>query len=245
MVIFMNKKLMAVFCIAVLMVSVFAACGKKAQTVNIDGVEYPVATDDEGNTILSDDGEIAVYVTDANGKYVKDANGERQTNLVDFPNRLVSGNVIETPAYRWVFPKTEGWTLSSRGIAYKDGTENNVYVKVLEVDPNGKRTLEENVNQTLDMNNKQMEEVKKTYPDSAVEVKDVKFSDDSIEGKCITVYVKDTNGKMLQYVDGIYFEVDGKTYKIEYASTNGHYDETVDLFAMLKNFKIKASASAK
>lgn len=239
----MNKKLVAVFCVALLMVSVFAACGKKAQTVNIDGVEYPVATDDEGNTILSDNGEIAVYVTDANGKYVTDANGEKQTNLVDFPNRLVSGSKLETPAYVWTLP--EGWTLSSSGIAYKDGTENNVYVKVLEIDPKGERTLEENVNLTLDTNNKQMEEVKKTYPDSAVEVKDVKFSDDSIDGKCITVYIKDTDGKMLQYVDGIYFEAGGKTYKIEYASVNGHYDETVDLFAMLKSFKIKASASAK
>lgn len=241
----MNKKLAAVFCVAVLMVSVFAACGKKAQTVNIDGVEYPVATDDEGNTILSDDGEIAVYVTDANGKYVTDANGERQTNLVDFPNRLVSGNVIETPAYKWVFPETEGWSVDSRGMAAKDGTDSAVHIKVVEIDPNRKSSLESVVENAIKGGEETLVEVKKTYPDASLEVKDVKFSSDSIPGKMITFSVKDENGKIIHYGEDIFFDIDGIAYKIEYASLNGYYDETVDLFAMVKNFKIKASASEK
>ena len=49
----MNKKIIALFCVVILMVSVFAACGKtKLYTATINGVERPVVTNEDGEYII-------------------------------------------------------------------------------------------------------------------------------------------------------------------------------------------------
>lgn len=118
----MQNKIIAVICVLLLLVTLFAACGKKVIIEGKNGQEYIAVTDDEGNTVLNDAGEIVVYVTDENGKYVEDANGERQTNAVTFPNQVTGEHSIATPQYRLTMP--EDWTLGEDGIFLRNNNEN-------------------------------------------------------------------------------------------------------------------------
>lgn len=120
----MEKRIIAVICVLMLLISLFAACGK-APTIKLkEGVEYPLVTDEEGNTVVDENGDILVYVTDAHGKYVKDENGNRQTNAVTFPDAIVTDNKVETADYVLLVP--EGWTADDAGKLVKDNTENAI-----------------------------------------------------------------------------------------------------------------------
>lgn len=41
---------------------------KKKPTINAKDATYEVVTDEEGNTVLNENGEIEIYVTDEDGK---------------------------------------------------------------------------------------------------------------------------------------------------------------------------------
>lgn len=65
----MDKKIIAVICASLIVISVaFASCGKKKPTINAKDATYEVVTDEEGNTVLNENGEIEIYVTDEDGK---------------------------------------------------------------------------------------------------------------------------------------------------------------------------------
>lgn len=233
----MSKKIIAVFSVVILMMSVFVACGKKVPMIEAGGREYPLATDAEGNTILNHNGEIGVYVTDSDGKYLKDQNGDNQINWVTFPDQYISDDSrkLETPEYVWTLP--EGWTFDGKK-AVKDGTEGNIYIRIVTVDEEGKTPLDIYVDNDIAENEKQVEEVKKTYPDAGINWKEVNFSSASLHGQLVNVYVKD-NGKVMHNVESIYFYYNQKIYDVEYASLDGYYDETVDLLEMMKTFTMK------
>lgn len=121
----MNNKIIAVICVVLMLVTLLAACGKKVTIKGKDGQEYVAVTDEEGNTILNDEGDIVIYVTDANGKYVKDENGERQTNVVTFPNQILGERTIATPQYRLEMPAD--WALDEDGKFRHDNKANVVF----------------------------------------------------------------------------------------------------------------------
>ena len=55
----MDKKIIAVICASLIVISaVFASCGKKKPTINAKDATYEVVTDEEGNTVLNENGEI-------------------------------------------------------------------------------------------------------------------------------------------------------------------------------------------
>ena len=59
----MDKKIIAVICASLIVISVvFASCGKKKPTINAKDATYEVVTDEEGNTVLNENGEIEIYV---------------------------------------------------------------------------------------------------------------------------------------------------------------------------------------
>ena len=109
----MQNKIIAVICVMLMLVTLFAACGKKVIIQGKNGQEYVAMTDEEGNTVLNQSGEIVVYVTDDRGKYVTDANGERQTNAVTFPDVAIGKDKIETADYVLTVP--EGWVSGRDG----------------------------------------------------------------------------------------------------------------------------------
>ena len=86
----MDKKIIAVICASLIVISaVFASCGKKKPTINAKDATYEVVTDEEGNTVLNENGEIEIYVTDEDGKKVTDENGEIK---MVYPNGWTVGN---------------------------------------------------------------------------------------------------------------------------------------------------------
>ena len=112
----MDKKIIAVICASLIVISaVFASCGKKKPTINAKDATYEVVTDEEGNTVLNENGEIEIYVTDEDGKKVTDENGEIKTGAVPFPNQITDGVFHETKYFKMVYPN--GWTVSNSGIA--------------------------------------------------------------------------------------------------------------------------------
>lgn len=120
----MEKRIIAVICVLMLLISLFAACGKKHPTITIKGNEYVLATDEEGNTIVNDDGELVIHPTDSNGKPYKNENGEYETNVVDFPQKIVKGNTYETPQFKITMPKE--WEAGEEGYI-KSGNEKVIF----------------------------------------------------------------------------------------------------------------------
>lgn len=229
----MEKRIIAVVCILLLLVSILAACGKKT-TMEIDGVEYAIVTDDEGNTVVNDAGDIVVYVTDANGEYMTDANGEKQTNVVDFPDKVIGDMTVETSDYKFTMP-LKGWSMSSRGLFIQDNTDDCVLLSVKSL---GKmadgQTLDTIAERDKSDNEANMEEIKKTYPDSSINVSDVQITDRNVTAKVVEFVVKDNDGNMVYYAHGTYYIADGQLFKVEFICNDGkYYDPELDLIAVI------------
>lgn len=123
----MNKKIIAVFCVVILMASVFTACGNKDKgyklDVDNDGFTHAYATDAEGNTVLDEEGSIVVYQTEKNGEIATDENGNKKENRVEMPKAIVKGNEYITKEFKFKAP--EGWAVQKPNGLYiavsKDG----------------------------------------------------------------------------------------------------------------------------
>ena len=181
----MEKRIIAVICVLMLLISLFAACGKKTIIKGKNGMEYVAVTDEEGNTVLDENGDILVYVTDADGKYVKDENGNRQTNSIDFPKYIVDGTALVTPDYKMTFPK--GWTVTNTG----RGTPTTVDKTYLEINNLGKtdvtRTLDSFFNEELSLTKEICEEVKKANPDTKYIVTEQKITENNWMPKSLSL----------------------------------------------------------
>ncbi len=232
----MEKKIIAVALVLVLMVTVFTACGKKNTFTLDNGQEVVLATDEEGSTMIDRDGKLVVYVTDTDGDYVTYENGERQTNMVDFPKMLINGQTMETPIIRWTIP--EGWTFNKRGMAVKDDTDGNVSVKLLELGSAKNNALLVLYSNAVTALEKQMEEIVKTYPDSKMTVEDTTIWDGT-EASRILIEIYDTDGTCIQYTDGYYYEFAGQVYKLECLGGNKRYTQDIDYNSVVNGIEMK------
>lgn len=113
----MSKKIIAALLIAtMLFVCVFAACNKNKdeedETTRVygDETEYAFVTDENGNRVYTPDGEFVVYVTDADGKQVTNADGVAETMVQQFVP-IVEDNVAEYYGYSITLP--EGWAVNT------------------------------------------------------------------------------------------------------------------------------------
>lgn len=111
----MCKKSIAVLIAAIICCSViFTACNKDKYTDPSTGGEFILVTDENGNKVLSEDGELLVYATDENGKKIKDDEGNFVTEVHGFIGQLENNGVVEDYAYYFTLPS--GWkTVSDRG----------------------------------------------------------------------------------------------------------------------------------
>ncbi len=101
----MRKKFLVVLMALVLLSSLlFTACSKVTYTDPQTGVEYVLVTDENGEKVLTDDGELLVYVTDENGKIQKDENGEPLTEIHGFIGQIIENGVVEDYAYKFKIP---------------------------------------------------------------------------------------------------------------------------------------------
>ena len=103
----MTKRIIALMAVAtIVFVCTFAACGKDEINVYADNKDFDFVTDENGQKVLSDDGEFIVYVTDEKGKRVTDSNKEEQTMFEQFVP-LENDGVVEN--YGYIFTLPEGW----------------------------------------------------------------------------------------------------------------------------------------
>ena len=96
----MEKKIIAIALVLVLMVTAFVGCTKGKKFVDADGYEHLLCLDEEGNTVLNDEGKLVVYITEPDGKIREDDDGEPMTGYVAFPEQVIKGNTLETPDYK-------------------------------------------------------------------------------------------------------------------------------------------------
>lgn len=116
----MKKQIFAIVLITVLIVGLFAACGKKYMVyTDEDGVAHALLTDAEGNTMVNDFGQLVAGVTDDSGKLVTDADGNYETRAVAFPSVVIYDSTYETPDFKLTVPERI-WSVSEDGLAKKD-----------------------------------------------------------------------------------------------------------------------------
>lgn len=117
----MKKQITAIVLCTVLLLTTFAACGKKYLVItDEEGYTHYAVTNENGNTVINSDGNIAVFNTDKNGDAVTNNDGSLYTEGVTFPAAVVNGNYFETADFRWEF--SDEWNLAPNQITKKDSS---------------------------------------------------------------------------------------------------------------------------
>lgn len=113
----MSKKIIVILTVAtILFVCVFAAC-EKGTSDYIGNKDFEYVTDENGERVLSDDGQFVVYATDEKGKIIKDENGEKVTQLQQF-QPIEEDGVIEDYGFKLALP--DGWKTTSEFGAFEN-----------------------------------------------------------------------------------------------------------------------------
>lgn len=111
----MKKRIVVFLMVIIISLSVvFTACNKDIYTDPSTGNEYILVTDENGEKVLNDDGELLVYSTDEDGKKIKDEEGNYVTEVHGFIGQIENDGVIEDYAYYFTLP--DGWkAVNDRG----------------------------------------------------------------------------------------------------------------------------------
>lgn len=111
----MSKKIIAILTVAtVLFVCIFASC-KKEESLYSSDKDFDLVTDENGKKVLSEDGELLVYVTDEDGKYVTEESGEKVTLRQQF-EPMENDGIVEDYGFKVFLP--DGWKTDSTKVNY-------------------------------------------------------------------------------------------------------------------------------
>lgn len=237
----MEKKIIALALALVLMVTVFAGCSsKKRETSEINGKDYILATDTDGNTIINEENQIVAVVTDKNGEVITYENGEDQTYHVQLDGSMAIDGVARSDKYSINVP--EGWSVLPNGRIAKDKTDDKCYIQFTEI---GKFEKDENLDTYLaniDEQDKQLAgALEKEGYKLTVDKSEAVLNSGSLHCKVYTYKVVDADGKVVHYAEQCYFTSDGAGYILGYACLDGvGYDESFDFKAFAtSNFTFK------
>lgn len=238
----MSKKIIAISCALVLLVLVFAACQKKPATTEINGQEYVLVTDAEGNTMLSSDGLIRAYVLDDKGYPVTNADGSYAEKLVTVVNDIIVGDkTISTPEYALTMPK--GWEPDNSGRFTKIGTDDKCTVKMGFADKLEETSYADFVQADISQNEMFVGTYQKENPDNEItmDIKDIHIVHGDVDATSRTYMIKDPQGKVIHYAVMIYYPYNEQAYYINLACTGGEgYDEDFDFLTYIsENYVIK------
>lgn len=227
----MEKKIIAVACVLVILAVTLAACGSKYLIVeNDDGMEYAAVTDEEGNTVVNEQGDIVVYVTDVDGDLVTDTNGEPQTNSITIPSVIADGDTVETADYTLTMP--DGWTANSNGRFTRDDNE-NVYLQITNFGELEDQTLDTYVASMQENINALLAQTQQEYPSASVEYSNHTLSQaNRMDSRVVEFRVPDADGSMAYYAMNVYFVYQGELFKVDYICV-GSYDESFDVLGVL------------
>ncbi len=233
----MSKKTISVICALIIGISVFASCGRKAAIIKgADGSEHLLVTDEEGNTVVNAQGEIAVYPTDSNGDIVTYAGGEKQTNYVTFPNKVVDGKKakIETPQFNFELP--EDWKADDNGDFIYKSNENIMFEQPVASSLKGK-TLYDAISTQMEFLKKLNEEGEfkgKLKYSSEEEI--IKFGEKELD--CIIVFMQQLadNKKDVESMQRLYYIKNGDTLiQVSYVCKDKTAFDAVDDRALLES----------
>ncbi len=240
----MNKKILALVLAILFIATAFTACKKGPELTEINGKEYPLAQDASGETIINEENQIAVLVTDRNNEVLTHADGENQTHWVQINGPLVIEDRVQTKNYSLAIPSGwEGDEISGR--VTKKNTDEKCYIQITEIGKlEGKETLDEYL-EKIDAQNtaigeafadeEQMNALIAQNP--AFEMyKGCKYtvakSTGMIASGTLNCQVRvnkivDEDGKVIHFAENYYF-VSGKSiYKLDYICEEGKgYDDS-------------------
>ncbi len=236
----MDKKIIAVALVLVLMVTAFVGCTKR-ETTKINGKDYILYTDDEGNTVINDKNQVVAVVTEEDGEVATFENGEDQTFFVQLYGPVVKDDTLSIDNYRLGIP--EGWSTTTDGKIVKDGTENKCYIKCVKVfEYNETTNLDVYLEKIDEQNDQLIPGFEKEGYKLTVDKKEVVFSPDSFQGYKYTYKILDKDSKVVHYAENYYFVSNKVAYSLTYACEDGiGYDESFnfDNYANTQ-FKFKA-----
>lgn len=226
----MEKKIIAIALVLILIVTAFVGCSQKRDTTKLNGKEYVLYTDKEGNTVINDKNQVVAVVTDENGEAITFENGEDQTFFVQINGGVVAGDEVAGANYR--LKVINGWEGNADGRIYKKGTNQKCYiqfVKVLEFEEG--KTLDDYL-EALDEQNEQLKagitQAEGMEGATVTIDKGEKYlSSASAAGHTYTYKIVDKDGKVIHYAENYYFTIDKTAYSLSYACADGvGYDET-------------------
>lgn len=230
----MSKKIIAVALIMVFMVTGLVACKRDYPTVIVDGKEYVVSTDKNGDVILDKNGDYIVYPTDVKGNFYKDAEGERQTNKVEKPD---SDKENTETSYIMTAPK--GWTLDETTGKIVNDKNKDMYLQVAKFENQDVENLDEYLVALSEKDANLITELMKIYPDSTKENFETEITEKNIKAKGISYKFVDSEGKVVLYSWSLYFMSGRDVYKLYCGCSNNSYDENIDIEALFdENFKL-------
>ena len=238
----MTKKIIAISCVLVMLVLAITACQKKPKTTEINGQEYVLVTDAEGNTMLSSDGLIRAYVLDEKGYPVTNTDGSYAEKLVTVASEeLIIDKTISTSEYALTMPK--GWIPNDAGYFSKVGTDDKCVIKMGYADALEEISFGEYVQNAISQNELILAEYKKQNADNdaTMNTQTISLAGGSVTGTACIYKIVDANGKVIHYAVMIYYPYNEQAYYINYACPDGvGYDEEFDFIGYIEqNYVIK------
>lgn len=100
----MYKKIIALICVAAIVLSFSSCSSGDTYYTDENGREYIVARDSDSNIIINTSGKLCVYTLNENGKRQKSDSGEYITEYIDFSGQVVSDRIVETAEMRFTIP---------------------------------------------------------------------------------------------------------------------------------------------
>ncbi len=240
----MSKKILALALAIVFIATAFTACKKGPELTEINGMELPLVTDKDGQTIINEENQIAVLVTDRNNEVLTDLEGENQTHWVQINGPLVIEDTIQTKEYSLAIPS--GWEGDERsGRVNKKGTDGQCYIQVVEVATlKGEETLDTYLEE-IDAQNtaiaegfadeEQMNALIEQNPDFAsyegckytIAKSTGMISSAALNCQVRTHKIVDKDGKLIHFAENYYFVANKSIYKLDYICENGEgYNES-------------------
>ena len=228
------KKYFALIICAIIVLSCFTACSPKADLI----ADYPAVTKEDGGIIRDQAGNIIIHVTDADGRHVKNEDGEYATSPVALEHPIVVGKRVEAPLYSINIPK--GWSdkLTAADLdIVRDGTKDNLRISVLK---------DTDLSKTLEQRSSTINLVKSKFP--TADSGNQKYTiGNGIEAQYMYAWVEDTgvredDGKgnltiISSFIGFIVFEYKGDIYSCSLSSNNNMNEDIDEIINILNTIE--------
>lgn len=236
------KYIVAVFVAIILVVAIGATIyvNKKDIYVDDDGIEHWLVKNEEGNTILNEDGDILVYATDRKGKRQKDENGEYIMGTIDFPDVVINKTTVETPYFKMTMPKD--WKVEDHG-SYTLKDNENVTLKINNLGKVEADTVDAYYKETMDKTKDLLAALKANYPQTESKEDACVITLKNLDCRTFEFKVCEESGEVFLYSHSVIFLHKGQAYQITLRCQENSYKdlpEDFDLIPILDaNFVVK------